>query len=120
MKRLISAVKKSLGGDRGTGGAIVADGVAGFSILMDAISTAQILARTPDEETGARTFVISRTLRGSFLYCREEAERRIRIEFPGLSDGNVRKGINALDSRVRMQSIPPSRERTNWVNSWRY
>lgn len=95
-------------------------GVAAFSAeVREAIDAAHIIPRESDED-GPRTFVRSHTLRGSFVYTREEAAKRIMTAFPELSQAGLRRAVGYLESRV-MRYTQPRRElsRTNWVHGWR-
>lgn len=84
-----------------------------------AIDAAIICNRTAGDE-GPRAVVISPTLRGSFIYSRDEAVRRLSLAFPELSEEGVKRAARHLESRVRIALRPPEQKRrSNWVNSWK-
>lgn len=74
--------------------------------------------RRKENDDGPRVAVIG--LCGSFIYSREEAERRMRKAWPELSDDRISRALRYLEARVRTTANPPgSPRRTNWVHSWR-
>lgn len=87
--------------------------------LHDTIDSAMVSVREADDY-GFRVMVISNPLCGSFIYSREEAERRIRKGFPELSDEAVKRGLRHLETRVRVAVMPPPsvQRRESWVNGW--
>lgn len=93
-------------------------GTAAAAALRDAIESAQILARDPDED-GPRIFVRSLTFQGSFRYSREDAAQRIQRAFPELSEDGIRRAVAQLESRVRLYASPKADPtRPTWMN-WR-
>lgn len=88
--------------------------------LRDAIDAAHVVARDPDDD-GPRIVVISPSLRGSFVFSRDEAERRIRLTFPELNESGVLRGVRHLESRARLAALgrPAKPVRRNWVNGWK-
>lgn len=112
--------KDTVVGVGGCSGDSVGYGVAAFSAeARDAIDAAHIIPRESDDE-GHRTFVRSHTLRGSFVYTREEAAKRIMHAFPELSEAGLRRAVGHLENRV-MRYAQPTRDpsRKSWVHGWR-
>lgn len=87
--------------------------------LNDAIESAVVVAREPDDD-GARVMVMSHVLRGAFIFSREEAAHRIRLAFPELGAEGVKRGVRYLESRVRLAGAArqPSQRRPGWVHGW--
>jgi hypothetical protein len=77
----------------------------------------QITPRSPNDD-GPRVAVMG--LRGAFVFSRDEAERRIRAEWPDLDDDHVGSAVKYLAARVRASAEPvkPLR-RMGYVQSWR-
>jgi hypothetical protein len=92
--------------------------------LSDAIASAKVSIREPGHD-GPRVMFIAHALGGAFIYRRDDAKRRIRENFPELSDAGVERGIRHLEERAKLQimiSEEPAREarvRGSWVNRWR-
>lgn len=91
--------------------------------LSDTIEEAIVSVRE-ETENGPRVMVISRALRGAFIFSAEEADRRIRIGFPELADECVTRGVRQLATRVRLahkaatHGDSASRRRASWVHGW--
>lgn len=98
----------------------VRSGSAEFSTeARAAIDAASFFVRS-DSDDGARVAVMSPALRGSFIYSREEAQRRLSLAFPELSDEGISRAVRHLESRVRVALNPPEQQRRrNWVQGWK-
>lgn len=87
--------------------------------LFDAIDTAVISLREPDDE-GPRIMVMCPALRGAFIFSREDAANRIRKAFPELGGDVVARAVRHLQSRVTLacssRSLKPSR--STWTHGW--
>ena len=82
--------------------------------LTERIKAADIFPRHGDPETGLRIYV---GFRGSFIFTRDAAEKRIRKGWPELTDNQVRRAVAFLEARVRMATSQnrSERRRKNWV-----
>jgi hypothetical protein len=94
--------------------------------LAAAIAGAWIVERHAagnDGELEPRVFVTCPTLRGTFTFTPEAAERRIRLVFPDLSDAAVAAGVRHLTDRVSAylteKTIPAPEARRSFVHGWR-
>lgn len=99
-------------------GIVSGGGAASFDELREAIDAAWIMEREPDDE-GPRVAVISPSLRGSFFFSRDEAERRILLCFPGSEPSVVKRAVRHLENRVRAQVTKSQCRRRNWVHGWK-
>lgn len=89
-----------------------------YAELILAIDTADMINREPDDD-GPRVAVMIHALRRAFIYSREEAERRIRLAYPDLTDAEVKRGVRHLESRVRLAWRPRvDHRRPSWVRDW--
>jgi len=94
--------------------------VAFSSALEAAIGAATFLKRESDD-SGHRVAVICPALGGSFIYSRDESERRIRKFFPELSPGGVERAVRHLEDSARIFLRPvrqAERHRNSWVHGW--
>lgn len=90
-----------------------------YAELILAIDTADVIPRESDDD-GPRVAVMIHALRNAFIYSREEAERRIRLSYPDLTDAEVKRGVRHLESRVRVAWRPPvNHSRPSWVRDWK-
>lgn len=90
-----------------------------FTEARDAIEGAVITVRESGED-GPRVAVISRALRGGFIYSPEEATRRLGLAFPELSAEGTRRAVRQLEGRIRAHARPPSvPRRSSWAHGWR-
>lgn len=100
-------------------GTLTGGGAASFEELRDAIDAAWIVERESDDD-GPRVAVISPALRGSFFFTREEAERRLKLSFPGSAPALVTRAARHLENRIRSQMNRRfSGARRNWVQGWK-
>ena len=87
--------------------------------VRDVVDAAILSVREPNDD-GPRVAVISRALRGAFIYSEEEAERRLRLAFPELSDRSVARAVRHLESRIRLKlHRVATPERRSWVHGWK-
>lgn len=94
-------------------------GLADFSReAQAAIDSASVIPREPDDN-GPRTFVLSPSLGGAFVFTREDATTRIRRAFPELSERGVKRAVQHLKDRVSVMEVPPQHiRRRSWVHGW--
>lgn len=93
-------------------------GEAGLPVdLSAAIESADIFPREGDLETGPRIYV---GFRGSFIFSREEAEKRIRKGWPELTESQVQRAVDFIQARVRMAMIQNrgERQRKRWIHNY--
>ena len=86
------------------------------------IDAASFLRREPNED-GERIVVFCNALGGSFIHSRQEVERRITLNFPGLSRDEMAAAGRFLEDRLAafMQPIQAdTRHKSSWVHGWRY
>lgn len=86
--------------------------------LTAAVEAADIFERPGDIETGRRICVCG--FCGSFIFSRAEAEKRIRKHWPELSNDQMRRAVDFLQSRVRlaMAKNPFESRRKSWVHDY--
>jgi hypothetical protein len=84
------------------------------------IESLTFVRRPSDEDEGPRVCVMG--LRGSFWFSQEEAEARIRKEWPRLDDEGVHGALRYLAARLRVATATPynaTRRGNNWVQGWK-
>ncbi len=93
--------------------------------LAAAIAGAWIVERHAAGEDGElepRVFVTCPTLRGTFIFSPEAAERRVRRVFPDLPDAAVAASVRHLVDRVSSylteKTIPAMQARLSFVRDW--
>jgi len=93
--------------------------------LATAIQGAWVVERHAagaDGEIEPRIFVTSPTLRGTFKFSPESAERRIRLAFPDLPDAAVVVAVRHLTDRVSSylteKTFPVTEARRSFVRDW--
>ena len=87
--------------------------------LSERIKAADIFPRPSDPESGQRIYVGG--FRGSFIFTRDEAEKRILSGWPELNKDQVRRAVAFLEARVRNVMASQHRgvaRRKNWVNDY--
>jgi hypothetical protein len=118
LKRLSGALKS----DKGPIPVVARSNVSTLTDeVRDALDATMISVRDPDEN-GPRVAVISRSLRGAFVFSRDEAARRIRLGFPELSDQAVARAVQHLANRVTLALRPrvqAARKKNSWVHGWK-
>lgn len=88
--------------------------------LEAAIASASFMQRESDDD-GVRIAVMCPALGGSFIYGREESERRIRKFYPMLTDDGVMRTVRHLEDSIRIYLNPikqTDRTHKSWVFGW--
>ncbi|MGN6329529.1 MAG: hypothetical protein ACTHL5_11370 [Rhodanobacter sp.] len=94
--------------------------------LAAAINGAWIVERNAnidaDGNIEPRVFVTCPTLRGTFIFSPESAERRIRLAFPDLDDAAITVAVRHLVDRVSgyltEKTLPDVEPRRSFVRDW--
>ncbi len=90
--------------------------------LDAAIDAATFFHREPTED-GERIVVFCNAPGGSFIHSRQEVERRIMLNFPGLALDEVAAATRFLKDRVAAFMKPiqaDTRHKSSWIYGWRY